>query len=271
MTPLPIVIFTKDRTGCAVAVANSILDNLRCTGYEPRYIISDDMSVPGHLEAVVRVFASRGIIPTVCRTSPDKHGLGASMNNGLDAAFSDPAASLCLRMEDDWLLKYPLDLGLYLDLMPKLQIGSLRMGMMFREPGELSLFPSTPEAPAIFKVLSRKDRIFTFNNQLAVISRDMYGLVGRYPENVRPYLVERHGMDTWNKATEHGRKPPYVAWPAGWKTMRQYDPSLPFAHIGVSVSGHAGLYQIPKEFIGHNNPGKGRELRQAALNGTPGL
>jgi len=262
MALFPIVIFTKDRTGCAVAVANSILDNLRCTGYEPRYIISDDMSVPGHLEAVVRAFTSRGITPTVCRTTKDRHGLGASMNNGLDSAFSSRAVNLCLRMEDDWLLKYPLDLGPYLDAMPRLQIGALRLGMMFREPEELEDLPGTPE---LCKVVSSKSRIFTFNNQLAVISRSIYNIVGKYPENTRPYNVEQHGMGRWNFETKHGRLPPYVAWPKYWKTNEQQHQTLPFSHIGESLIGHKKLYDIPAEYMKYNNPALSERLRFQAM------
>ena len=261
MKTIPVVLMTKNRTCCAVSVIRSLFENLSFTGYSPRYIVCDDQSVPGHLEAVLKVFGEHGVNPSVHVTTKGRWGLGASMNMGLDDAFSDPLADKCFRIEDDWLLKHKLDLGPWIDMMSPLGIGSLRLGMMFRNRHELVRFPGTD----LYKVLSTPDRTFTFNNQVAVITRAIYRVVGKYPENVKPSVMERYGAARYREATANGRKPPYVAWPVSWETNTHYGEKMPFAHIGVSISGHTGLYRIPQRYIGYNDPKKDEALRKEAL------
>lgn len=267
MNTLPIVFLTKDRTCCAVNAVEAMLSHLKCTGYAPRYIICDDASVPGHLDAVLKEFAKHGVSPEVHVSTADRHGLGAIMNMGLDAAFSDPSVNLCLRMEDDWILSRDVDLGPWLDSMDSLHIGSLRLGMMFRDRCELLPFPEDPkrgECP-LWKVASMKRQLFTFNNQVAVVSREMYDMVGKYPENDRPAAVEKHGANIYNRVTGYGANPPYVAWPSSWTTRTHYGDNLPFVHVGISISGHTGLYPIPQKYRWYNDPSRSEELRRLAL------
>ena len=135
MRTLPVAIFTHDRTACAMAVVDSLIRNLRCGERRIEWILCDDRSKPGHVAAVVDVFRRAGIEPTVHLNNDGRTGLGAAMNKGLVDAFG--RSHECLRIEDDWLLKRPLDLGDWVEDMDKLSIGSLRLGMMFRKPHEL--------------------------------------------------------------------------------------------------------------------------------------
>lgn len=258
---LPVCIFTKNRTGCACATVGSVLENLSCSGRNIRWILCDDQSVPGHVEAVLQVFRRHGVKPSVHRTTEARHGLGASMNMGLEDAFSN--ADKCLRMEDDWLLKRPLDLGPWVAKMDRLGIGSLRLGMMFRKRHELKPFPG-PDGD-LLRVCSAYRQLFTFNNQLALVTREMHGLIGAYPENAPPPAVEKHGGNVYNRATEFGARPPYVAWPATWETQVYYGDNMAFAHIGVSISGHKSMYWIPERYRGYNVPARDEELRRDAL------
>lgn len=263
MKELPVCIFTRNRTGCAVATVTALLDNLTCTGRELRYIVCDDRSKPGHVKAITKVFESRGIHPTVHYATPSCYGLGAIMNFGLDDAFS--TSDKCLRLEDDWLLKRPLDLGPWVDKMDKLEIGSLRLGMMFRKPHELQYFEQEPEH-TLYKVCSQRKQVFTFNNQIAVINKSLQDIVKHYPENVPPPDVEKYGGHTYNKATNFGSKPPYVAWPADWETLTFYGDAMAFDHIGVSICGHASMYKIPNQFLKYNKDEYINKLRLDALN-----
>lgn len=269
MNTLPVVLFTKNRTTCACATVEALLSHLKSTGWKQRHILCDDQSEPGHVEAVLRVYRSHGVEPAVHVTTPRRWGLGASMNLGLHDAFSDPSVTKCLRLEDDWMLKRDLDVGPWLDRMDRLQIGSLRMGMMFRRRHELMRFPNdtneVTENPDLWRICSAEHQMFTFNNQIAIISRKIYDLVGSYPENARPVVVERYAAQKYNAKTDYGSKPPFVAWPVGWDTMAHYGEGLAFAHIGISISGHTELYHIPQKYMGYNDPEKDKSLRAEAL------
>jgi len=260
---LPIIFLTKDRTGCACACADAMLSRLSVSGYTLRHIVCDDGSTPGHLEAVLGVYRRHGVEPSVHVSTRERHGLGAIMNMGLEDAFLDPSVDKCLRMEDDWLLKRPLDIGPLVGQMDSLKIGSLRLGMMFREESELPPFNK-----CLLRVRSLKKQTFTYNNQIAVVTRGMYEMLGRYPENAAPPVVEKHAANKYNKITDYGHNPPYVAWPAGWKTKTYYDEKLPFAHIGASISGHDKLYRIPLKYMGYNDQKLSERLRSDALSAT---
>jgi len=269
MNTLPVVLFTRNRTCCACATVEALLSHLKSTGWEQRHILCDDMSEPGHVEAVLRVYRAHGIRPSVHVTAPNRHGLGAVMNLGLQDAFSDPSATKCLRIEDDWLLKFDLDIGPWMDKMDRLRIGSLRMGMMFRKRHELVRFPNDTNDvtanPDLWRIASADRQMFTFNNQVAIITREIYDLVGQYPENAKPAVVERYAAQKYNMKTDYGSKPPFVAWPVGWETQVHYGDHIAFAHIGVSISGHQHLYHIPQKYMGYNDHEKDKTLRERAL------
>lgn len=260
MNTLPVVLFTKNRTACACATVESLLANFSATGWSLRHVVCDDQSVPGHLEAVLRVYRAHGIEPSVHVTTPQRFGLGASMNMGLEDAFSD--SDRCFRLEDDWLLTRPLDIGPLVDRMDGLDIGLLRLGMLFRMPSELV---RVPECRELLIVKSKQYQAFTFNNQLGVVMRKVHELAGMYRENCKPSMSERSMGNVYNRVTRYGTRPPYVAWPTGWATFRHYDPTLPFAHIGVSIAGHKKLYKIPEKYLKYNDPALDSRLRAEAL------
>ena len=260
MNVLPVVLFTKNRTGCACAVADALLTNLSASGYRIRHVVCDDQSAPGHLDAVLAVYRRHGVEPSVHVTTSTRFGLGASMNIGLEDAFSD--SDKCLRIEDDWLLTRPLDIGPLVDRMDGLDIGLIRLGMLFRMPSELV---RVPECRELLIVKSKQCQAFTFNNQLGVVTRKVHELAGMYRENCRASETERAMGNAYNRVTKFGSKPPYVAWPAGWATYRHYDPTLPFAHIGVSIVGHRKMYKIPEKYLKYNDSGLVARLRAEAL------
>jgi hypothetical protein len=252
MKTLPVCIFTRDRTSCARACVDALLRNLSCTGYSIRYIICDDRSKPGHVPAVVDVLSRAGAAVSVHLNDGKRWGLGASMNKGLEDAFKD--SHLCLRIEDDWLLKRPLDLGKWADCMDRLSIGSVRLGMMFRKPYELREFEE-----GLLKVKSDPGRRFTFNNQVALVSDSVYDLCGPYVENRPPNIVEREMADRYNVVTDKCNLSPWVCWPKGWATCKYYDETMAFDHIGKSTINHR--YAIPAKYVALNDPELDRKVR----------
>ena len=260
MRTLPVCIFTHNRTSCALSVVDALLANLRCDGRRIRYILCDDRSEPGHVEAIVDRFEKAGESPVVYRNTDGRTGLGASMNKGLEDAFQD--SHECLRLEDDWLLKRPLDLGAWAKCMDRLSIGSIRLGMMFRRPYELR-----PYEEGLLKVKSDRSRTFTFNNQVALVSDQIYSLTGPYLENVEPKVVERTMAERFNEITHKCELSPFVCWPAGWETMSYYGERMAFDHIGESTIGHR--YRIPDRYRKLNDPELDRRVRERFLPTSP--
>ena len=165
------------------------------------------------------------------------------MNRRLVDAFS--TSPVCLRMEDDWLLKRDLDLGEWAGGMRAWGVGSVRLGMMFRERDEL-----LPFGHGLLRVRSRPNRVMTFNNQIALVSEDVYLRCGTaYPENVPPHVVERTMADAYNRTTGRCSSPPWTCWPEGWDTMAYYGGGMAFDHIGRSTIGHK-CYRIPARYDG---------------------
>ena len=255
---LPVCVFTRNRTRCAMATAEALLSNLSCSGRAIRYVLCDDRSEPGHVDAVLSVFRNRGVEPSVHLCDGSRHGLGASMNNGLRDAFSD--SDLCLRIEDDWILKRPLDVGPWCDAMGPMRIGSLRLGMMFRKPSEL-----VPSECGLLRVASEPHRTYTFNNQVAIVSRDLWRMLGPYVENVHPQRTERDMAVRYNALTLKGSRPPYVMWPEGWETMSHHGPNMAFDHAGVSTLGHRN--PIPGMYSSINDPKADEDARRRFLAG----
>jgi len=253
MKTLPVCIFTHNRTACALATVEGLLTNLKCTGRKIKYIVCDDRSEPGHVNAIVARFKMSGIEPSVHLNNDGRIGLGASMNKGLEDAFQ--SSYECLRLEDDWLLKRPLDLGKWADCMDRLSIGSIRLGMMFRKPHELVPFKN-----GLLRMKPDANRTYSFNNQVALVSDQIYQLTGRYVENRHPQATERDMAIKFNKATHNGMLSPYVCWPAGWETMSHYGSNMAFDHIGVSTLGHK--YAVPEKYARINDPEFDRSIRE---------
>ena len=242
MRTLPVAIFTHNRTKVACAVVNSLLDHLKCPGWRIRYIVCDDLSRPGHVDELVKAFTDRGVEPSVHLNDEKRHGLGASMNKGLEDAFD--TSRVCLRTEDDWLLKRDLDISDWANVMDKMSIGSIRLGMLFRFPDEL-----VPIGHGLLKVKSRPKRRMTMNNQIALVTDALYDVCGRaYPENVAPNVVERTMADAYSEATDNGHLTPWTCWPEGWETRSYRGPNMAFEHIGASTLGH-DCYPVPPQYL----------------------
>lgn len=262
MKELPVVIFTKNRTGCAVATVKALMKNLRHTGYDLRYIVCDDRSEPGHIEAILKVFRDYGIEPTVHVANFRRNNLGAVMNMGLQDAFR--TSDRCFRLEDDWLLKCVFDIGPMADALNDPDVCCVRLGATCRDDKEMAKYGNGRFLRFITGEPAKK-RFFYFNNQLAVVSRSIHEKLGFYPENVTASKVERYMASKYNGLTSNCSKPPYVLWPAGFARNRMYEESLPFAHIGESLVGHKGTYKIPEQYKKYNSPREVERLRREAL------
>lgn len=253
MKTLPICIFTHNRTQVACATVRALLRNLKADGYDMWYILCDDRSKPGHVNAVKAAFNEFGVKPTVFLNDERRWGLGASMNRGLEAALAHN--DVCLRLEDDWMLDRPLDVGRWASVMNDRSIGAVRLGMMFRKDYELNDF-----GDGLMKLVSAKGRRFNFNNQVALVHCGVHYLCGGYKENESPQIVERDMADRFNEQTHFGLLSPWICWPKGWARCRYYDPTLPFVHIGRSTIGNRSG-DVPTKYMRLNDPEEDVRLR----------
>jgi hypothetical protein len=243
MNPLPICIFTKDRTKLACFVIDQLKKNLSAEGYEPALILCDDGSPSKHMNALTN-HAGDWLYQT---TNVMGRGLGASMNAGLQTAFQ--LSDVVLRMEDDWVLQKPLEIGPWIDLMKNDSIGAIRMGMMFRDPDELK--PYGDPKYGLLRLHSRKNRVYNINNQVALVHEQMYDLVGPYKEHGPAQTCERDFATRFNAETSGGDCSPWICWPKGWATKTYDDPSLAFIHAGKSTLGHH-QYTVPERYKKYN-------------------
>ena len=102
-----VLMTTHNRTNVACAVIDSLVKNLKYP--KLKWCISDDRSDEGHVEKLVEQFKKNGINEVhVERTTKDRYGLGASLNNGLKYAWTN--SEYVLRIEDDWILERKLDI-----------------------------------------------------------------------------------------------------------------------------------------------------------------
>lgn len=245
MKTLPVCIFTKNRTGIAELSVSKVRENLSCSGRRIHLVLCDDGSRPGHLD---RLEKAAGGIP-VTTANVHGRGLGASMNTGLCIGYS--MSDVVLRMEDDWILEKPLDIGRWADMMDSdsSQVGVVRMGMMFREPDELVRFgdPSL----GLLRMRPRPGRTYNVNNQVALVHRQVYELCGMYREDLDPQGMEKDFGDRFNRETDNCSLTPYVCWPAGWATKIYDHPSMYFIHAGRSTLGH-DHFTVPERYRKYN-------------------
>ena len=239
MKPLPICFFTHKRTKLARYVIRSLKDNLSADGYVPAFILCHDGSCKEHVDAL-RDEAGDWLYAV---TDSERRGLGASMNLGIEKALS--ISDVFLRMEDDWILQRPLEVGPWADFMKKDSVGVIRMGMMFRDHDELE--PYGPKELGLLRMRPHPNRTYNVNNQVALIHEQVHHLCGKYRENCTAQASERDFADKFNMVTSNCVASPWVCWPKGWATKTYDAKSLGFVHAGKSTLGHS-QYSVPERY-----------------------
>ena len=236
-----VVFFTHERTRVAKYCLKKLVENLK---YEKlRWVLSDDRSHEGHVEELLEVLKSHGIEDVaVCRTSESRHGLGASMNNGLKEAFK--TSEVVLRVEDDWLLEKPLDLKRHVEtLMKNQRVAGIRIGMVGggvdEERGRLY--------PGYKTLCGGNVKSWLFVNQVFLVHKRVHDALGWYSEDGNADKVEVDFKERYNKYSSNGHQRMFVLVPREMKWRTFDDPSLWFIHVGRSMLGHA-IYRPPKRY-----------------------
>ena len=239
MKPLPICFFTQKRTKLARYVLGSLRDNLSAKGYCPALILCHDGSSKEHVDAL-----SKEAGDWLYRVTDSKgRGLGASMNLGIREALS--ISDVFLRIEDDWILERPLEIGPWVDFMKEDSVGVIRMGMMFREKDELE--PYGPKEMGLLRMRPRRSRTYNVNNQVALVHSQVHDLCGMYREGCPAQVSERDFAERFNSITSNCMASPWVCWPEGWSTKVYDARNLYFIHAGKSTLGHT-QYRVPERY-----------------------
>ena len=238
---LTLAFMTHNRTAVACHCLDAYCRRLKYAG-KIRYCICDDRSDRGHVEALEKVLVENGVEDyEIVKTSPARYGLGASMNNGLDSAFSK--SDIVLTTEDDFLLLKDFDITSFVDLIVGNGIAGIRLATLWtgrNRQGSTYTGAKESEYPGMWKVVCGTVRNpreqYVFNNQVMLRHRRVYDAIGTYAENARMEEVEC-GMCARYVAKASAVPGLDVLYPKSL-LLNTLSNGL-FEHIGVSTAGHA--------------------------------
>ncbi len=156
----------------------------------------------------------------VSHTDTHGKGVGANMNTGMDAVLQ--RADLWLHLEDDWILRSPMDLKPCVQaLVEHEDIGMIRLGRLTAGiEGE-----TFPMADRMWWRMKKGSDTYVFTGNAALRHRRFFDAYGSYKEGLTPGSTELTMCDRFTK------KPgPDIVWPA-WLNIDEM-----FFHIGDSQS-----------------------------------
>lgn len=233
-----VVVTTHNRTDTAKLALESLVSKLKYPNLE--WIIADDRSEPGHLQALLDLMRSLGVNNVKHTTTTDDHwGLGASLNNALQVAFK--TCDVVLTTEDDWFLQRDLDLSKHVtDIVENKTIGTIRLGGMYKSEDHLLEYAlpgykKVTNGPAASRDKSR----MLLNLQVALRHKRLYDALGFYVENRKPEDVEKDMNERFCTLTLDGFENDLVVlWPSAFERKTLDSRTNPFVHFGESTCGH---------------------------------
>ena len=243
---LPIVFCTHDRTAVACYCLYHLAKNLR---YENKikWIISDDRSVDGHVDALVRTIKEAGVPGTdvvVFKADNERFGLGASLNSGLSYGYE--LSDVVLTVEDDWLLHDKFDITRFVATAMSGDVAGVRMGGLTTK--YCSLLPSNHYG---FSTVTGNNNVpkknhYVYNLQCMLRHRMVFDALGMFPENCSTNTVEETMKDLFNDKTLSGNnRSMQVLWPNELR-VNSLCAGI-FEHIGRTTVGH-NKYVVPSRW-----------------------
>ncbi len=214
MSDYPVVIaliITYRRLQLALETIRSVKQRLSYPNIG--FHIADDGSGPEYVE---RLLAEIGGSYSVEVTDAQRQGVGANMNLGIAAALK--RADLWLHLEDDWVLREPLDL----EPCVRLLMGDESIGMvrLARLSGGLRGATFGAENRVWWR-LERNSDTYVFVGGAALRHRRFHDAFGPYRRGLAPGETELAYCGRFNNV-----EGPDIVWPA-W-----LNPAQTFQHIG---------------------------------------
>lgn len=180
--------------------------------------IADDGSGYDYIDSLCRAIGpDHG---TVSFSDAARKGVGANMNLGVEAVLD--RADLWLHLEDDWILRQPLDLKPCVQaLIEHEDIGMIRLGRL--TPGLHAV--TIPMANRMWWRMNKGSDTYVFSGNAALRHRRFFDTYGRYIEGRTPGITELTMCDKFARTDG-----PAIVWPA-WLGVDEM-----FFHIGDSHS-----------------------------------
>ena len=180
--------------------------------------IADDGSGYDYIDALCQAIGPDG--GEIRFSDSSRAGVGANMNLGMDNVLR--RTDLWLHMEDDWVLRQPLDLKPCVQaLIENETIGMIRLGRLTAgiEAETISM------ADRMWWRMKKGSDTYVFTGNAALRHRRFFAAYGLYKEGATPGVTENEMCAAFNK------KPgPDIVWPA-WLGVEEM-----FFHIGDSQS-----------------------------------
>lgn len=213
--PVIVLIITYRRLRLAVETINSVKANL--TYPNIGFHIADDGSGPEYINALRDAIGSTYSITV---SDAARGGVGKNMNLGIHAVLD--RADIWLHLEDDWVLREPLDLLPCVKLLVSNEtVGMIRLGRLSAGlAGEV--FAGADE---LWWRIKKGSDTYVFSGNAALRHRRFHSHYGPYKEGLMPGQTE---LDYCHKfSTKPG---PDIVWPVWLSTTHS------FFHIGDSHS-----------------------------------
>lgn len=209
-----VLLLTYERTEYALRTIHSHLANLRYDGII-QWAVVDDGSRPEHYETCRAALADY-----LSFSASRRAGYGANANEAWDAAYYHKHCPITYWLEDDWVLRRPLDITPYVRLLlEKEDVGMVRLGYL---PVGLDLESVGYDGRMYLNVKKTKQYAFSGNPHLKHYRFRSYG---DYPVGKNPGVTE----------IEYDHKIRVQVGPAIWWPLVVGDDPF-FAHIGVEQS-----------------------------------
>lgn len=213
MEPITVIVQTYRRTEYALATIAAARELLHYGG-ELRWYVADDGSAMAHVQAVLGAFDSEARI--------GYHSLRRGYGGNANAAWDAAQGALTFWLEDDFMLREPLDLTPHAyALMDSDDLGMVRLGYIHHE----RLEPARTFAGRRYHTLPRywpDTSFYTFTGHPSLRHRRYREAYGDYPTGLAPGETELAYAFQYQGA-EGG---PLIVWPEGYPTHGL------FAHIG---------------------------------------
>ena len=222
--PVTVIVTTYDdgsglRTSLAVQTLLALQQKLIYPNL--RWIIADDGSAQVHLDTLYK------IKPEAQVTNAARGGVGKSKNLALQEAFK--VSPYVLLLEDDWLLKEPLDLAPHIGALERhSDLGMVRMGYL----GGTIIADFDGDSLYSFWRLRRGSGVYIYSGQVSIRTEKFYAAVDWHKEGI-PAGEEELDMCIRFNAADNA---PDIIWPAMFGCMLN---TSPFINIGMNASLNA--------------------------------
>lgn len=183
--------------------------------------IADDGSAEGHVERLRDIAGGYATVGTVGATNAGRRGYGHSYNLATQAVH--PHGGACVVLEDDWLLKRPLDLEPLVETLASPAIDCIRLGYVGFTQQLRGEFVHTPAGPMVqLDPMSEEPHVAAGHARIETVEYERR--VGPWPEGLAPGATEFG----WTRRIEARTG---VVWPLDLGPASQRADSL-FCHIG---------------------------------------